>query len=423
MKRNNFIFSFIFILLLIITKVSSVYGSGFAIYTQGASSLGQSAATIAHTEDASAIFFNPALINKLDKNQFLISTTLIFPSREFVSDTSGRKYKEKTNLHYPSNFYATYKINNIVTTGIGIFNPFGLGTEWPDDWEGRYIATKSEMKTYNINPVLSFQITPNIALAGGVNILFLDSVMERKLNFSLFGLSDGNQKFKGDGTGYGFNLGFIFDLNKDISIGASYRSKIKVDIDGKMEHDLPNPLFISNFPNTNGSVKLHLPAQFHLGVFYKGLEPFSFEIATRWEGWSSYKELNINLDQPILGLTTLTMPKNWKDTYSIIFGAKYKISDYLSLLAGYLYSGNPVPDSTFEPSIPDANTHLFTIGLSYKRKNVNFDIAYAFQKLQNRKKVNLIDDNPLDPLNPESSANGTYKSQLNMIGLSFTYKF
>ncbi|WP_068861460.1 OmpP1/FadL family transporter [Thermodesulfovibrio sp. N1] len=403
-------------------NVSNTYGSGFAIYTQSSSSLGQSAATIAHTEDASAIFFNPALINKLEGTQIQIGTTLMFPNRKFTSDYSGKTYKEETDLHFPSTFYMTHKFNEKVSVGLGVFSPFGLGTKWPDDWEGRYITTKADMKTYNINPVISLQITPDISLAGGLNILYLDTTLEKKLNFSP--LPDGNQKFKGDGMGFGCNFGVLVDLTKDLSIGASYRSRIKVDIDGSLTHNLPSPLLSDLFPNTNGKVQLTLPAQFHFGVFYKGLDPFTFEIAMRWEGWSSYKELKLDLEQPIFYSNTLITPKNWKDTYSFNVGIKYQINETLALLAGYLYSGNPVPDSTFEPTIPDANTHLLTAGILIKKKNFNFDISYAYQKLQNRKKNNTIDDNPLDvSFNANYSANGTYKSDIHMIGLSLTYKF
>ena len=52
--------------LIISCAFQNAYGSGFAIYTQGASALGQADAVIAHTDDPSAIFFNPALINKLE---------------------------------------------------------------------------------------------------------------------------------------------------------------------------------------------------------------------------------------------------------------------------------------------------------------------------------------------------------------------
>lgn len=110
-------------------NISVTYGSGFAIYTQSSLSLGQSAATIAHTEDASAIFFNPALINKLEGTQIQIGTTLMFPNRKFTSDYSGKTYKEETDLHFPSTFYMTHKFNEKVSFGLGVFSPFGLGTK------------------------------------------------------------------------------------------------------------------------------------------------------------------------------------------------------------------------------------------------------------------------------------------------------
>ncbi len=141
----------------------------------------------------------------------------------------------------------------------------------------------------------------------------------------------------------------------------------------------------------------------------------------RWEGWSSYDRLRIKFSNPILFQPQLDDPKNWKDTYSANIGAKYQLKDSMALLAGYLYSGNPVPDKTFEPSIPDANAHLFTLGTSIKHKKLKFDLAYGYQKLEDRKKENNITD-PITQL-PDFSANGRYKSHLHMIGVSLTYIF
>lgn len=70
-------------------------------------------------------------------------------------------------MFYPSTVYVTHKFNEKISAGLGIFTPFGLATTWDDDWEGRYIGTKSEMKTFNINPVVSYQLLPNVALAAG----------------------------------------------------------------------------------------------------------------------------------------------------------------------------------------------------------------------------------------------------------------
>ena len=115
----------------------------------------------------------------------------------------------------------------------------------------------------------------------------------------------------------------------------------------------------------------------------------------RWEDWSSFRELKINLDQPVGG-SNESITEKLADAYAVNLGAKYRLNETIALLAGYLYSGNPVPDDTFDPIVPDANTHLFTIGTSIKYKNMNIDLAYGYQRLEGTSKNNTIDDSPSD---------------------------
>jgi long-chain fatty acid transport protein len=416
--------------ILVLCAAPTVFASGFAVYTQGASSLGQGAATIAHTDDPSAIFWNPALINKLEGTQIQLGTTIIFPSRKFESDITGETFKTEPDVFFPSTIFITHKFNDKISAGLGVFNPFGLATKWPDDWEGRYIATNSEMTTFNINPVVSYQITPHIAFAAGVDFLLLDATLEKKINLAAFTFPipfpDGGQKFEGDGSGLGYNFGILIEPHKNIALGVSYRSEIKVDIDGNADFSLPagTPQFISLlFPNTPGSTDITLPQQIHAGICYKGFTPLTFEAALRWEGWSSYDQLKIKLDKPVVGSKTSVSKKDWEDTYSVSLGAKYQLNDTIALLAGYLYGGNPIPDKTFEPAIPDANTHLFTVGTSIKHKQFKVDLAYGYQKLQERNKNNDIGAESSISGLVDASANGTYKSHLHMVGVSLTYTF
>lgn len=397
-------------------------GSGFAIFTQGATALGQADSVIAHSDSPSAIFFNPALINKLEGTQAEIGTTLIYPIRKFDSDATGREFETDSQVFFPSTLYFTHKYNEKLSIGLGVFNNFGLATKWDDDWEGRYIATNSELTIFTINPAVSVKLTDNISVAAGLDFLTLDATLEKKLNL---GVADANQKFKGDGNGVGYNLGIIVDLSKDIAMGASYRSEIKVDIDGSVSHRLPAGLeFLSPFfPHTSAETDLTLPAQFHLGIAYKGISNLTLETGLRYEGWASYEKLKFDLDQPVAGTTTSVTEKKWKDTYTFNIGADYRLNDTVSILAGYLYSGNPVPDETFEPAIPDSDTHLFTIGTEIRRKALTFGLSYGYQLLEGRKKNNAIDDNPLDGINPLTSANGKYNSDLHLVGISLTYKF
>jgi long-chain fatty acid transport protein len=73
-----------------------------------------------------------------------------------------------------------------------------------------------------------------------------------------------------------------------------------------------------------------------------------------------------------------------------------------------------VPDSTFEPAIPDSNSHLFCIGGEARVKNFTFDLAYAYQLQEDRSKG----FNKYGQI-----AMGEYKSYLNMLALSIGYKF
>jgi long-chain fatty acid transport protein len=129
----------------------NAFGSDFAIFTQGATALGQADSVIAHSDSPSAIFFNPALINKLDGTQAEIGTTLIYPIRKFDSDATGREFETESQVFLPSTLYFTHKYNEKLSLGLGVFNNFGLSTKWDDDWEGRYIATNSELTIFTIN--------------------------------------------------------------------------------------------------------------------------------------------------------------------------------------------------------------------------------------------------------------------------------
>lgn len=401
------------------------FGSGFAVYTQDASALGQGNAMIAHTDGPAAIFFNPALLNKLEGTQVEVGTTLIFPSRKFKSDLSSTEYETKYSVFYPSTFYISHRFDDKVSAGLGVFSPFGLGTDWGEDWEGRYITTRTEMKTYNFNPAISYQIMSDLSIAAGVDFILLDATLERKINLSSLGLPDANQKFSGDGRGVGYNLGVLYGINEDTSLGVSYRSEVSVDIAGDATFNLPPSSTPSaTFPNTEGETFITLPQQVHAGISYKGFEALIIEAGVRWEGWSSYDELKFDFKQPIASNTTVAYEKDWRDTWTGNIGAQYQLNDAVSLRAGYLYGGNPVPDKTFEPGIPDSNTHIFTIGTGLKSQRMKIDLAYAYQMLESREKNNTIDYNQFDGLlNVATSANGRYDSRLHLVSISLTYLF
>jgi long-chain fatty acid transport protein len=96
----------------------------------------------------------------------------------------------------------------------------------------------------------------------------------------------------------------------------------------------------------------------------------------------------------------------------------------VAIMAGYIYEGNPIPDETFDPIVPWNKSQVYCLGTDIRFNKFLFGISYAFQKVKDRSKNNAIDDSPFDGVtNPSTSANGTYKTDLHMIGVSVTYQF
>jgi long-chain fatty acid transport protein len=390
--------------------LANVHAAGFAVFTHGASALGQGNAVTAHTDNPSTIFYNPALMNKLEGTQVQLGTTAIFSSREFESAATGAT-TSNDSVFFPSTFYATHKFNDSLSAGIGVFNPFGLGTEWDDDWEGRYQATESKLKTFNINPALSYRIIPSLAVAVGLDVVLADATLERKI---FTGGPDFNQKFEGDGQGVGFNVGVAYDITEDIHFGASYRSQVQIDIkgDSSTSPTLVVPAFGGAFLDSSGRTSIKLPPQVTAGIAYQVSSPLIVEAGVRWEGWSSFKELQLTLDN---GTPLAPTPRDWHDSFGLNVGGKYRLNDSAAVSAGYVFGNSAVPDSTFDPSIPDAKTHVFCVGTDFNIQQANIAFAYAYQLYEDRTKDNTI--------GAPIPANGEYRSDAHLVSLSLGYKF
>ena len=404
-----------------------VWSSGFALYNHSSASIARGSAAIAHNDDSSALFFNPALMNKLELSRVKLGINYLKSSVEFRSDATGKTFKLQDTSHFIPTLFAIHRISERISAGLGVFSHFGLSTTWDDEWEGRYLATHSELKTLTFNPAVSFRVTPQVFVAGGVSISILDAELNKNITLSPM-LPDIKQKLSGDDTAFGYNIGLLIDISEDVSFGISYRSKIKTEFKGEVEHQIPAVIQsmpqAALFPNTSAETTVNLPPQAFAGIAYSGIDSFVFEVSVKWEGWSEYDKLKIDLDEPIVTETAIAIPRKWEDVYPVSFGAQYRANDMFDINAGYTYDPSPVPDDTFEPSVPDSDGHIFSLGLDIKLKNTRVGLLYAYKKYEDREKNNMLDDFPFDGIvNPLTSVNGTYKSSIHMMGVDVAYVY
>ncbi len=423
----------------LVSIATTAFGSGYGVFTQGASGLGQANAVVAHPTGPSSLYFNPALLNDVPGRQVEIGTTAVYADREVKLDSTGQTEDADNSWNFPSTLYYTHEANEKLTAGIGVFFPFGLSSEWDDDYEGRYIGTSVEMFSMNINPVFSYQVTDRLSLAAGLDFVYVDTDLRAMVNQTIAGLllppdlggpinellPDVRQKFTGDGWGLGYNLGALFKATDRVSIGMAYRSKVDVDLDGDVSFNHVDPRLTLLLPDSMATSEIKLPAQFVAGIATQVTDDLIIEVGARWEDWDSNDEMTLELELPFLGQSAISQPRDWHSTWAYNIGGNYRVNEKVAINFGYLYGENPVPNSTFEPLIPDTDVHLFTIGTDLTCGTWTLSGAFGYEYHDERDKNNAIGD----PLGsqvagmPVNTANGEYNTDIYLIAISLGYSF
>ncbi len=389
-----------------ILLASETYAGGFQLNEAGARGMSQAGAFAARAYDGSAIYYNPAGLGFQNQGSVYFGATAIIPKSSFygpIEENTNQKTEAPSQFFNPINAYVTYPVMDRLHVGIGVNNPYGLGSKWPSDWVGRYLTTNVQLKTFYFSPTVAYRLTDDLSIGAGFNYVTGNVVINRAV---MAGIDDPTVGITLSGTGVGFNAGILYKFSPDVSIGLSYRSQVKVNADGTATF-VPN---YSALPGGDASSSITLPSTGFFGIACKPMTNLEVEADVQYIGWSSFDKLSIDFNKT--GLTS-TVPKNYKNTYILRLGGEYTIGDF-HLRGGYLYDHSPVEDAYVDPMLPDASRHGINLGLGYDvTKDLSVDVSYLFEKFFDRTITNSI---------PEVSFNGTYHTRINLIGLNIGVK-
>jgi long-chain fatty acid transport protein len=407
--------------LIVFAGASFVLASGFSIYEQGAKATALGGAFVAQANDISAVFYNPAGITSLKGFNVGLGVTIIQPQAQFTGPTKKDPKlfnTAKKETFTPPTFYTTYQISENVTAGFGFFVPFGLGSDWGKNWVGRYLATKSEVQTFYLNPTIAYKVLDNLSLAVGFNYVFGNVTLEKAVDYSVRNI-DVYSKLEASTTGMGYNLGLQFKPLSNLTLGAAYRSNVLLDFkDGDATFEFPEGAadkyteLNSFFPNTKGSAELELPFFASVGLAYDFSDRLTAEFDYFLIGWESYDILTVKFDDPVAGHEESVSERMYENSASYRLGLEYRVNSDLALRAGYILENKAVPDERVEPSLPEGNRNIYNLGFGYKLSSITIDGFYMLLMQDDRTITNSVDE-----------FNGTYESMAHLFGLSFGYSF
>lgn len=362
--------------------------SGFALIEQSGSAQGTSyAGAAASTEDASVMWFNPAGLTEIKGQQLIVAGHVISPSSKFKNDDSvftlpnnavipaDGKNDNGATVGFVPNFYwkgdyAGYAL------GLGVNVPYGQHISYDEDWVGRYAATETDLKTVNINPSLATKVNDKLSLGFGLNVQYVDVLLEQKINQVAVGATDGNVKVTGDNIGFGYNLGALYKATDKLNVGISYRSKVNHKVEGEVKYKELSPAVTGALFDADASADVTLPATASLAIDYKLSDKTALLASTTWTGWSQYDELVVEFEN---NSPDSESNQRFKDSMRYAVGLIYQYSPNLKLRTGFAVDNTPVPDAEARtPRTPDVDRRWASFGLGYRvAKNLYLDTAYT----------------------------------------------
>ena len=417
---------FLFVLILSL-PITVFYGSGFQINEHGSKAMSLGGAFAGLANDPSAIYFNPAGITQLTGTHILGGTTLIFPSSTFRGPAPTiNETKMETQSFTPIHFDVTHQFSKEFYLGFGIGNNYGLGTKWDENWVGRFVAVETEIRTFFFNLVAAYQINDQISVALGYNYAYGDVTIARKLNLSPFN-NEAYLSLEGTGSGSGVTVGLLYKPLKELNLGLSYRSRVKISFDGDATPSEVPTLFEGRIPNGSISAPLTTPDNVTFGLAYTGLTDLTFTADYQFVAWTTYDKLEVKFNDfidtetnaPLVSSST----RDYENGFIARFGVEYYYDKDLSLRGGLFYDDNPVKDERLDPTLSDADRLGFNLGVGYKlTNNLMLEAAYMFIRFQEREITNsLVNYSGVE--NSISPMNGVYNSTANLISMTVSYQF
>lgn len=389
----------------------TAHAAGFMLTEQSAGSMGRAYAGVGvDGTDISGVYYNPATMVLHPGTMVQAGFVGIGLNLDYAGDgpngqDENGRYKSQAIPHG----YITHQINDSVWVGLSLTVPFGMGTEYDDHWQHAEKGISATILTFDFNPNFAWKINEKFSVGAGVSIQYAQADLKKRQSLGDFGLANSSveSEIDADSTAWGWNVGIMWRPTENFRMGLSYRSQIKHDAEGDLtlkDAEL-DPADLGGLGDAAGSVVGMLrqlegthngyatviaPAWAMASVAWDVNDLLSLYATFRWADWSSFDELEITSDNPMIGST---IKNKWKDTYLTSVGADLRLTDWWTLRGGIAYETSPISNEKYRTAIiPDADRWWFAVGSSFKLlDNLQWDISFAH--LHGVHERNLYDEN------------------------------
>ncbi|MNS35856.1 putative outer membrane protein precursor [compost metagenome] len=249
--------------------------------------------------------------------------------------------------------------------GLGIYTPFGSSANWGNDWTGRFITQSISLQSIYFQPTVSYRINDLISVGAGFVYGTGSVKIKKALPVQDMNETEGQAVLDGKANGVGFNAGVHIKASNNLQFGLSYRSGVRMKVNGGDASFTVPAALATNFPRTAFDATLPLPGILTLGVAAKVTPRLTLQGDLVWAGWKSYDSLKFDFVQNTASLADSKEPRIYRNTLAVRIGGHYEICKQFAVMIGGAYDPTPSNARYVSPDAVDADRFSLSAGLSY----------------------------------------------------------
>ena len=413
----------VFALLALAGLTGNTYATnGMFSHGYGMKSKGMAGAATASSDNAFGGANNPASA-VFAGNRLELGLDVFSPRRETTRTGGGLPGSTDSDANYfliPEIGYNRI-MNNQLALGLSVYGNGGMNTDYPSGQincgagpANMLCGTGAlgvDLMQVIVAPTAAFKIAPNHSI--GVSPLLAYQKFAATGLQSFAGISsDGTavtNKGNDDAYGFGVRLGYMGKIGSSITVGAAYSTKVDFQ-----EFDKYKGLFAEQGD-------LDLPENYNLGIAWQATPVLLF--AADYQR-INYSDVNAIGNPSGNSLTTAAgMGSNngsgfgWADMDIWKLGVEYKLSQKMTLRAGYSFADSPIDGSalgeaTFNIISPGVIENHVTMGFTYTLASgdeVTVAYMHGFE-------------NEVSGTNPFFGGTDTTKMFQNSLGIQYSWK-
>jgi len=403
---------------LLILSATNAHAVFLLLQEVSAESVGQANMLTAYGQRPSSQYHNSSNLSFIDEDFTAeIAFTMYIPIATYTNPSNVSTTAD-VEPEYAPHVYLSFKPTEWMAIGLAAFPNYGIITRWPDNWEGEYVVKRNSVKSFTVNPNISFGPFKGFAISAGFDATW--SAISTTRVFTLGMVPDGDDgdgsfKMAGQGWAFGGNAGLSYQPADWVRMGLGYRSKFKLAFEGSMDFDVSEP-WEWRFPDQDFDLGINVPHQVSFGARFWPMENLSVEIDAWYFSWSVHESRDINMEEGVYEAPDKTRmvdaaPQNLKDGFLIGVGSEYWFHENVCARLGISYSSNVQPDEAVDPVQPDGHRINIGVGFGYKWKGLNVDLAYLLGYIV-----------PHDVSVP-SAMPGEYENLKHVLSFSIGYQF